>query len=124
MAHGLLTYTSDIAKNLPDMFSDGSSITQVCARKLKICRDTYYEWKDTYPEFKKAAKMGEQISEAFHEDKLNATADGDLEGSSASARIFIMKSRFRETYGEKQHENPVIPLIASALGLTNDKSKS
>lgn len=102
MAEKDLKYHSSICDELVDMFADGTSITQVCAMKLKIARSQYYVWKDTYPEFRLAAERGEQMSEAFHEKKLEQGADGLIEGFSAPARIFLMKSRFRETYGEQK----------------------
>ena len=116
MSHnGCPTYKPELCNVITDYFADGSSITQVCARKLKIHRGTYYDWKDQFPDFKRAAEQGEQLSEAYHEDKLYATADGDLEGASASARIFIMKSRFRETYAEKTEKSLETTLIEKLL---------
>jgi len=97
-------YDPTICKQLPEYFKDGLSITQVCAWKLKIARSTYYEWKEKHPEFKLAAEMGEEISEAYHEKKLQEGADGLIDNFSAPARIFIMKSRFRTTYGEQKEE--------------------
>jgi hypothetical protein len=93
-------YDPAICAAIPEMFSDGSSITKVCVIKLKIARSTYYEWKERHPEFAKACEIGEQISETIHEKKLQDGADGEIENYNAASRIFIMKSRFRKTYGE------------------------
>ena len=113
---GRPTYTPELVDKIADMFRDGSSITQVSARKLNVSRKTYYEWKELYPDFKAEAEIGEQLAEAFHEDKLHATADGDIEKANGACRIFIMKSRFRESYHETtKDEKPLNETLLEKL---------
>lgn len=101
---GASKYDPSLCDKIREMFSDGSSITKVCALKLKVGRSQYYEWKEKYPDFKKAAEEGEELAEAIHEAKLEAGADGEIENYNAASRIFIMKSRFRKTYGEEKNQ--------------------
>jgi transposase len=103
--NGRPTYHPDLVGKIADMFRDGSSITKVAAVKLGVVRNTYYEWKANYPDFKAEAERGEQLSQAFHEDKLEATADGEIEKANGACRIFIMKNRFRECYADKPDDS-------------------
>lgn len=116
-----LKYDPSYAQRVTEMFRDGSSITKVAAVKLGITRDTYYKWKESYPEFKEAAELGEQISETIHEAKLESGADGEIDNYNAASRIFIMKSRFRKTYGEQKEINVTgIKSLAEQLIDTDD----
>ncbi len=114
-------YTPDLVNKIADMFSDGSSITKVAAVKLGVTRQTYYEWKETYPDFKKAANHAEQISEAYHEDTLSSGVHGKIENFSATSQIFTMKNRFRETYGEAKNKPDALSAVETLLNLMNDK---
>jgi hypothetical protein len=116
-------YTPDLDDKIVDMFRDGSSITKVAAVKLGVHRDTYYHWKGIYPSFKKAAEHGEQLAEAFHEDRLSHGSTGDIEKFNVTAQIFTMKNRFRATYGEQQEKAASQTVIETLLGLLSDKDK-
>ena len=114
--NGRPTYCQEMVDRVTSLFKDGKSITAV-AVALGVHRDTYYAWKEEYPEFKHAAEMGEQLSEAYHETKLHETADGKIDKANGACRIFIMKSRFRETYAEpKDHLALTQTLIEKLLG--------
>lgn len=113
---GRPTYSPDLVDKIAQMFADGSSITQVAARKLGVTRQTYYEWKEKYPEFRDQAELGEQLAQSYHEDKLDATSEGKIEGANGACRIFIMKSRFRESYHETtKDEKPVSETLLEKL---------
>ena len=111
------TYHPDLVGKIADMFRDGSSITKVAAVKLGVVRQTYYEWKDLHPDFKAEAERGEQLSQSFHEDKLEATADGEIDKANGACRIFIMKNRFRECYADapKDEKSAADSLIEKLL---------
>ena len=64
-----------------------------------------------------AGMKGEQLAEMYHEQKLHAGADGEIDGFNASARIFIMKSRYRETYGEQKEEKSAGDTLLEQLAL-------
>ena len=108
-------YTPELCDQIAEMFADGSSITQVCARKLKVNRDTYYEWKKIHPEFAKAASTGEQISQAYWEDIGKDGIVGDLEKFAGSTWQFVMKNRFRDSFSDQQPESVNNTLIEKLL---------
>jgi hypothetical protein len=97
-------YDPSICTKIPDMFADGASITEVAAAKIGIARSTYYLWKDTYPEFKRACELGENMSEIWWERKAKEGMQGQIENYNAATLIFVKKSRFRQTYGEQKEE--------------------
>lgn len=97
-------YDPSICDTIVELFRDGSSITKVCAIKLGIGRSTYYQWKEDHPEFKKAAEMGEELAEVYHESKLEDGADGKIKDYNAPSRIFLVKNRYRKTYGEQKED--------------------
>lgn len=117
-------YDPSICAKIPDMFRDGSSITKVAAIKLGVSRGTYYDWKNQYPEFKAACDLGEQISEVYHETKLEQGADGEIENYNAPSRIFLIKNRFRSTYGEQKEEKSAGDTLLEQLVLGKVKITS
>ena len=108
-------YTPELCDKIIEMFEDGSSITQVCARKLKVHRDTYYEWKNLHPEFKRAAETGEQVSQAHWEDIGKDGIVGDLEKFAGSSWQFVMKNRFRDSFSDQQPTSVNDTLIEKLL---------
>lgn len=116
-------YRPELCDEIVHMFSDGSSITQVCARKLEVHRDTYYEWKSVHPEFKKAAERGEAMSQAYWEDIGKDGITGNLEKFAGSSWSFVMKNRFREHYSDQQKEKEGNTAVEMLLNLLVEKNK-
>lgn len=54
---GHYKYKPEYCKIALDILSDGYGTEEVCWR-LKICEDTYYEWRNTHPDFKDATIRG------------------------------------------------------------------
>lgn len=120
------TYTPDLVNKISEMFEDGSSITKVCAKKLKITRRTYYEWKEKYPDFKEAAEHGEELAEAFHEERLDAGVLNS-ENFGMSGQLFLMRSRFRKTYSEQkadEQKDALVQALVKTINEQNTKSES
>ncbi len=86
-------YDSEICDKLPAMFSNGESIAEVCVQ-LKISKETFYRWKDQYPEFHDAIKEGITYSEAFWTKlgRQGASCEVDIQ---PTVWIFNMKNRFK-----------------------------
>lgn len=69
---------------------------------------TLYEWCDRYPEFKEARDIGQKKSQHWIEKRLNAKLSGldnpdiDSRKIDTTALIFALKTRFHDTYGDKQ----------------------
>lgn len=59
-------YVESIINRLPDMFSEGQSIVEVCV-ELGISVATYFSWQEQYPEFLEASTRGKLISRAWWE---------------------------------------------------------
>jgi hypothetical protein len=107
-------YNDGIPSKILELFADGASITKVCV-KLCICRDTYYDWKERFPEFKKAASRGEQISQMWWEDKGRDGMFGEIEKFAGSSWQFVMKNRFRDSYSDQQSKTLEHTLIEKLL---------
>ena len=119
----LSSYRPELCEEILDMFADGSSIVQVCARKLKIHRDTYYEWKNAHPEFKKASEQAEAISQSYWEDIGKDGITGEIEKFAGSSWSFVMKNRFREHYSDQQKEKEGNTAVEMLLNLLVEKNK-
>ena len=115
------TYRPDICKELVDMFADGSTITQVCSRKLKIARSTFYYWRENYPEFDAAANMAIEASQSTHEEIMMDGIMGKIKGYQANPHIFLMKSTFKGEYTEKLDDKTEAIMQALAASI-NDKA--
>lgn len=92
-------YDPKVCELVAPLFKSGRSITQV-ASKLGIARSTYYRWKEIHPEFEDACQIGEQLSQAKVESVFWKGIRGKIKGFSAVSMIFLLKSRYKETYGE------------------------
>ena len=64
------------------------------AGKLRVSRDTIYEWCKNYPEFSDSIKRGEARSILFWETKGLEALEGKVKHFPNSLYIFVMKSRF------------------------------
>ena len=91
-----------------EVLSQGYSMTALAA-ELDISKDTLYRWIKENENFSDAISRARPKAQAFHERLLMSkltgkpTKDGirqkDIDGS---ALIFALKTRFHETFGEKQ----------------------
>lgn len=118
-----MKYHPDICAKVPALFDDCASITQVAA-KLGIGRSTLYEWMDTHSEFKHAIELGLNKSEAEMEKLALQGIRGNFEKFNATMLIFMMKNRFKSTYGEhKEDKNTVNTVLEQLAQLALDKIK-
>lgn len=61
-------------------------------------KDTWYRWKDTYPEFKEATEYAEIISQAIYEDIGLRGIKGEIPGFNSSAWIMMMNNKYKSDY--------------------------
>ncbi len=71
-----------------DACADGATVANIC-HVLNIVEDTFYRWKDTYPEFAKAVKEGRRIE---HDRLVNKLVEMALSGS-VPCLIYALKAR-------------------------------
>lgn len=119
-------YNPKICKTLPSMFKNGESIIEV-AKALGICRQTFYDWSNKYPEFKAAVDEGLSLSEAWWCTLGRAGAMGKVT-INATVWIFNMKNRFKWTNRqENTHQDPdgnpiITQIIYTPVGPDYDPS--
>ena len=99
-----------------ELFSQGKSITQVCCG-LGIVRETYYQWaKNPDHPFYYHAKKGEQLSQAYWEDKGREGIFGEIDKFAGSSWQFVLKNRFRDSYqADNKDEKPVNETLLEKL---------
>lgn len=68
-------YDPSFAEMLPDLFSEGESVVEVCV-VLGIHKDTFYDWCAKYKEFSDAYAVGLMKSEAWWQKLGRAGAAG------------------------------------------------
>lgn len=78
---------------------DGGTVARF-SYNIGISKYTYYTWRERYPEFKEASDLCMTGQQAYHEDRLEEEITSGSKG--AATRLAMMKSRYREDYGEKQ----------------------
>ena len=84
-------YKPEYCELLLQTCEEGGFIAHFCV-KVKITRPTFYEWKDTYPEFAEAVQLGELISESLLMDKAT---DGMLNtGFNSAVWSQVMRNKF------------------------------
>lgn len=88
-----LKYKPRYCEIVPEMFKNGSSVTEV-SQLLGINRKTFYEWAKTYPDFAEAFEEGKINSEAWWM-KLGREAATGKRPINPAIWIFNMKNRFK-----------------------------
>jgi len=88
-------YSEKLCKLLPYLFSNGESVTEVCAY-LDIMKDTFFEWVKQYPDFSDSYKRGLELSEAWWTRLGRMGSIGKVKIQPATW-IFNMKNRHKWT---------------------------
>lgn len=92
-------YRKELVKLIPDMFKDGQSILEVTC-ELNIHKDTFYEWKEKYPEFSDAVDLGLQKAQALWE-KMGRLGSFGKEKLDARMYQFNMKNRYKKEWRDR-----------------------
>ena len=101
-----IKYKPEYCQMLEDHMAQGFSFESFGA-KASTCRNQLYAWCDKYPDFKKAKMNGKEKSLLHFEQLLVVKARGQNVGKliakdiDATMTIFTMKTRFSDTYAEK-----------------------
>lgn len=101
-------YRPEYCEMLIRHLAQGLSI-QTFGGTIGVVRSTVYKWVDEMPEFKEAKLIGLQKAQEFFEKRLIAKVAGqkiqgiDSKTIDTSCLIFALKTRFHETYSEKQN---------------------
>ena len=93
-------YKPEYAERLPEMFSEGQDVLEVC-KALGIHRSCFYQWVDKYPEFKAAYELAKEASHAWWHERLRIAVTEGLPSGSAPVLIFCAKAKLGMI--EKQH---------------------
>jgi transposase len=88
-------YSKKLAKKLPELFTEGKSVVEVCV-ELGIWKDTFYRWAKEHPEFSDAYQRGLDLSQAWWERLGRGGASGEMD-IQPTTWIFNMKNRFHWT---------------------------
>lgn len=73
--------------------SQGYSISAFCAVR-RISRNTFYEWKKSYPDFAYAADVGEECGQAYYERELKDIGTGEKKGN-----VLALKENMDRQFG-------------------------
>ena len=109
-----MKYKSELMEKLPQMFSEGESVVQVCV-KLDITKRTFYDWVDKYPEFRDAYEKGREISEDWWINTGKQGMRGQITSFNAAIWIFNMKNRFEWRDHPKADKSDTVEQLGEAL---------
>lgn len=74
----------------------GYSISAFCSY-VSISRDSFYRWKQEYPEFKEAADISDNDSEFYFEKKSHDIIEGEIEAS--AQQVAMLKEERARQHG-------------------------
>jgi transposase len=114
-------YKKQFAEDLPEMFSDGKSVIEVCTL-LGVSRQAYYDWVKKYPRFKQAHLMGKDLSEAWWCKIGRAATVGKVAGFQGSAWVFTMKNRFGWRDQPEIEREVTGPVVINFVDATHDNN--
>lgn len=110
MAGRLTKYRPEYCE-LAIKFMDKGYSKYALAGKLRVSRDTIYEWCKNYPEFSDCIKRGEARSILFWETKGLEALEGKVKHFPNSLYIFVMKSRFGYRDNPPYKKDPLDELL-------------
>ena len=105
-------YKKELCQQVIDFMYQGMSIEEVCY-ELMICKQTFYNWCETYPEFLDAKKKGESFSQGWwmKQGRVN------MENKDFSATLFYMNMKNRFGWKDKQdittNDKDVQPVVVN-----------
>jgi len=85
-------YKSAYCEELYEHMAQGFSYESFAGR-IRVCRDTLYEWESKYPEFSYIKKVGKDASLLKYEELIMNLANGVVEGNSTAA-VWYGKNMF------------------------------
>lgn len=86
-------YREEYCQMLEDHMAEGLSYESF-AGKIRVCKDTLYQWEKDHPEFSYSKKIGKEASKFLWESLGLAGVKGQIEKFNAATWIFTMKNRF------------------------------
>lgn len=110
---------ADVAKRV---LSSGKSKSAVCA-ELGVGRTAFYEWVKNYPEFSLAVEQGAEAAQAVWEDIGQDGITGKLEKFSGTPWMFVMKTRFKEDWGQDAQAGDSQSLVEAMIALASQKKE-
>lgn len=108
---------ADVAKRI---LSAGKSKAAVCA-EIGVSRDAFYDWVKKFPEFEKAVKEGSEAAQSVWEDIGHDGITGKLEKFSGTPWMFVMKTRFKEDWGQEAQSADAATLVEAMMALADKK---
>ena len=91
-------YDPAYCDQIVEFMSEGYSVTAFAGR-IRVARQTIYNWAEAHPEFLDALNVGQAVAALWWEDRLRANAQTG-EGNATPA-IFALKNRASEDWREK-----------------------
>lgn len=76
--------------------SKGYSISAFCSY-VSISRDSFYQWKQRYPEFKEAVDIGDNDSEFYFEKKSHDIIEGEVDAN--AQQVALLKEERSRQHG-------------------------
>ena len=94
------------------------------AGKLRVSRQTIYQWAEDYPDFSDALNEARAASALWWEERALEMASGKAEGAPAMV-IFGLKNRVADEWREKithasDPEQPLMPMVIQLVAPRHD----
>lgn len=127
----MATYNKRIVEQIADLIEEGNHSISIICKITGISRKTFYDWKNTHPEFQAAIEDAEQRrTEELHQ-LANNTLLKKVEGyyQTVSRTVYVPSAEDPETLEIKQHvvtrkyQEPDTKLLLEILNGRNGKTK-
>lgn len=91
-------YSPDMCAKIIEVAAAGGHIPAMCLAIGIRSKDTWYRWKEEYPEFREAVEYAELISQAYYEELLHKAGTGQVPGCNFNSIAMIMNNKFSTEY--------------------------
>lgn len=91
-------YTPEACQAVIDAAARGEHVSGMILAAGAKSKQTYYNWRNEYPEFDAACKDAELVSQAYWEKIGQMGIQGLLKGFNATAWIMVMNNKFKDEY--------------------------
>lgn len=92
-----LKYKPEYCDILPEIADTGAHVAAFCV-KVGICKQTFYDWVKTYPDFKQAYEIYKVRSLAHYERLGYQGMMGEIKGFLPKQYELVVTNKFKEEY--------------------------
>lgn len=114
-------YDVSMCKTIIEAAAEGAHIPGMMLAIGIGSKETWYEWKNRYPEFKAAVEYSEVVSQALHEQIGYLGTTGQIKGFQPTSYAMTMNNKFPKDYSRSGTGGDHTEITINQVNLSSDE---